>query len=402
MHSKKLTRLVLGTVFFFTGAFESSAWADEGDAFHFGGGVTTTWDSNIFRFDSATPGGVQSDNLTNYYGLIGFDKLVGRQELYGDFVIGKTKFSRFSELDYDNQKIQTGWNGYFPNEIHSKLEWTRSQYLSNFADLLVPRRNVITADKVSLDLDVPVYANWHAVGGGDVVRSRNSNELDSSNNRDGYGVNGGVRYVTPYGNRLDLVYGAERSRFPDRIFTAVTDTAYRDQTADLRVYWQFSGSNLLEGSAGYISRDHETLDYRNFSGPSFRLADTWQPTVSTKVVSSIYRRMGAAGDNEFNYAVTKGVRVEPSWNTTAKIMLHGAIEWSDRRYLGSVFSELTGLPTPGGDREDKTWMGTVGVTYTPLRWMELSADFRSEHRDSNQPYLSYSDQMGTVTVQLSF
>jgi exopolysaccharide biosynthesis operon protein EpsL len=375
--------------------------AEEGDAFHYGAGLTYAWDSNLFRQDSASPGGAPSDNLANYYGIVGFDKYIGRQELYGDFTIGRTKFSRFSELDYDNQDITTGWKGYFPHEIRTKFEWLRSQRLANFADLLVVRRNVITSDTLNLDLDVPVYANWHAVGGADLVRIRNSHELDQSNNLDGNGFEGGVRYVTPYGNRLDLVYRETESRFPDRAFTSITDTAYREHNADLRIYWQFSGSNSLEGRAGYLSRDHETLSYRNFSGPSFQLADTWQITASTMLVARIYRKMGDAGDNAFNYAVTKGVRFEPTWNTTAKISVHGALEWSDRRYLGNVYDDITGL-SASPDRDDKTFLGSLGVTYTPVRWMQLSADYRGERRNSNQALLDYEDHLGSLTVQLMF
>ncbi len=402
IHSKKLTRFLLGASILGATSAQMPASAEEGDAFTLGGGVTYTWDSNIFRFDSSIPGAVRSDNMTNLYGIAGFDKYIGRQELYGDFLIGKTQFSRFSELDYDNQKIRTGWKGYFPHEIRTTLEWLRGQYLSSFADLQLPRRNVVTSDKIHFDLDVPVYANWHAVGGADVVRSRNSNELDKNNNRDAEGFEGGARYVTSYGNRLDLVYSTEKSRFPDRFLTQITDTAYRDQTVDLRVFWQFSGSNRIEGRVGYMSRDQETLDYRNFSGPVFRLADTWQPTASTTVVATIYRSMGQAGDNEFNYAVTKGVRIEPTWNATAKMRINGMLQWDDRRYLGNVVEELTGVPSAADDREDKSWTGRIGVTWLPVRWAQLSTEYRYEQRDSNQPFLDYTDHLGLVTVQLSF
>jgi len=402
IHSKKLTCLRLrATAFVGLLAVALPAMAEEGDAFRYGAGLTYEWDSNLFRLDSAAPGGAPSDNLANYYGLVGFDKYLGRQELYGDFIIGRTKFSRFSELDYDNQDIRTGWKGYFPHEIQTKLEWVRSQRLANFADLAVVRRNVITSDNVALDVDVPVYANWHAVGGGSLTRIRNSHALDESNNLDGDAFEGGVRYVTPYGNRLDLVYRSAKSRFPDRVFTAITDTAYRDQSTDLRILWQLSGSNKLEGRAGYLTRNQATLVYRNFSGPSFQLADTWQPTASTTVVSSIYRRTGDVGDNSFNYAVTKGIRVEPTFNATAKISVHGAVEWWDRRYLGNVYADITGLPIYT-DREDKTAMGTLGVTYMPTRWLQLSADYRGERRDSNQLLGDYTDHLGSVTLQLSF
>ncbi len=402
LHSKKPTRLVLSLALPGLLACNFPACAEEGDAFHFGGGLTYLSDSNIFRTDPDAPGGQRSDNLTNFYGIIGFDKTIGRQELYGNFIFGKTKFSRFSELDYDNQDLKAGWNGNFPAGIHSKLEWARDQHLSNFADLVVPRRNVITADKLSLDLDVPVVNNWHAVGGADLVKTKNSNELDRSNNREGEGLEAGVRYVTPYGNKLDLVYRTSKSQFPDRSVASVTDTGYRDQAGDLRVAWQITGNNRIEGHAGYITRKNDTLTYRDFSGPSFHLSDTWDVTAATTIVSTIYRQIGAAGDNEFDYAVTKGVHIEPVWSVTEKIKLNGRIEWSDRRYLGNLFSEISGLPVSDPDRNDKTWTGKIGVAYFPTRWLQLSADYSAQQRDSNRPLRSYTDQTGTVTLQLWF
>lgn len=377
------------------------ALAEDPTPLRYGAGVTFQRDSNLFRVDSEVSGGVQSDNITNGYAYLGFDTTLSRQRLYGNFNFGKTQFSRFSQLDYDKQDIKAGWDGDFPGQVRTGLVWTRTAQLANFADLTIPRRNVITRDAVRLDLDVPVMANWHIVAAGTVNQARNSNTLDRGNDLDGRSVEGGLRYVTPYGNRLDFVGQQTNVDYTERTPNPFSDSAYRERMASLRALWAVTGASRLEGYVGYLERRNENYANRDFSGPSFRVAWTWEPAGSTVVAITAYRTMGAAGDNEFDAAVTKALRIAPVWEVTGKLSLNALLEAGQRRYIGSIFEGLPiEIEAPGRQDDFQSW--GVGLRYAALRWLLVDIGYRGERRDSNRYLRDYDDHTGTVTVQIGF
>ncbi|GAA5182497.1 hypothetical protein GCM10025771_31920 [Niveibacterium umoris] len=396
--SKNSACLSLVNVILFSAlAVPQCAKAEDPTPLRYGAGVTYQRDSNLFRLDGEATGEVQSDNITSGYAYLGFDTTLSRQRLYGNFNIGRAHFSRFSQLDYDKQDIKTGWSGDFPGQIQTGLVWTRTSQLANFADLNLPRRNVITRDAVRLDLDVPVIASWHIVAAGTVNQSRNSNTLDRGNDLDGHSAEGGVRYVTNYGNRLDLVLQQTNVDYPNRIPQDYGDSAYHERSAYLRALWSASGSSRLEGQFGYLQRRNEHYSNQDFSGPNFKLGWTWEPSGSTVVAVTAYRTMGAAGDNEYEAAATKALRISPVWAITGKLSLAGQIEAGQRSYIGAVH-DVSLVP----EREDNFQSLGVSLHYDLARWLGLDLGYRGERRDSNWPQRDYIDHTGTVTVQIGF
>ncbi|WP_341677859.1 outer membrane beta-barrel protein [Niveibacterium sp. SC-1] len=376
--------------------------ADEGDAFRYGGGATVQYESNVFRRSDDSPAGAPSDTSFRGYGLLGFDKTWSRQRFYGDFIFGRVHYAEFSELDYNRQDFNAGWKGNFPGNINTGLDWKQTQSLANLSDLLVKRRNVITRDNIDGTLDIPLVANWHLLGGAGYQQSRNSNDIDKVNDLNGVYGEGGARYLTNYGNQFDLVYRELHSEYVRRDTSARVDTRYVERSADLRVRWAPTGNNSLEGFVGFVRREHETLDYRNFAGPSFRLSDTWTLGGSTTLVTTIYRTMGAAGDSEFDYAVTKGLRIAPTYQISAKMSLTGAFEWQDRRYFGSYSSEVLNLPNVASGRtyDDKTL--ELGLNYQALRWLRTRLSYIGQRRDAQTALSEFSSHTVLLDAQLSF
>lgn len=376
----------------------SSAFA--GDPLNFGAGASWFSDSNLFRTDSAS--GVSSDHAASAFALVQAETSLSRQRLFANLKLGQVKFSRFSYLDYDTQDFSAGWSGEFPRRIAAGLDWKRSQTLASFSDLNDVRRNVIRRDSLNGHFDLPLVLNWHLIGAGAGSQSRNSSVVDQPSDLDGSSGEGGLRYVTPYGNQIDAVLRTSRSRYPNRSLSALLDTEYRERMGDLRVQWAASGVSRLEGHAGYLARRHQSLSYRDFSGASFHLAHTWQPDGAFGMVTTIYRDLGAAGDNEFDAAVTKGLRVEPGWQATSKIRVGATLEWSRRDYLGDVLGIVQGNSVAGEPRRDRTLAGGLTVGYMPARWANLTASWRSEKRESNRALRNYLDHSGTMAVQLLF
>ncbi|MCX9156651.1 outer membrane beta-barrel protein [Niveibacterium sp. 24ML] len=369
--------------------------AEEATPLRYGAGVTFERDTNLFLRDEDSPGGVQSDNITTGYAYLGFDTTLSRQRLYGNFNVGAAKFNRFSEFDYDKQDINVGWEGNFPHEIRTVLSWTRSAQLANFADFLVVRRNVITRDVLRFDLDVPVVANWHLIGGLGANQSRNSDQEDQVNDLDGRSYEAGVRYVTNYGNRIDLVAQNTSTDYTERSARPWLISGYDERLYSLRLQWAVSGTSRLEGYVGYIDRTNENFERNDFSAPNFRAAWDWDPGSSLAFKLSVYRTTGAAGDNEFLTATTTALRFAPVWRATGKITLKAYVEAGSRDYLGAANASVE-------DRVDDFGSWSLGASYSPFRWLMLDLSYRGQSRDSNRMWLDYINHTGIATVQVGF
>jgi hypothetical protein len=375
--------------------------ADDTEGFHFGGGVNVANDTNVFRTAPTDPAGVTSAWVTTLYGLAGFDRTYGQQHVFANVNFGRVLYSGgLSPYDYDSQTGDAGYRLGSWERFNVGIEWVRSVAQVNFGDTVFKVPDVVTRDSLTLDVDQPVIGDWHLIANGSASWERYSDAGSSISNLDRFGGQVGVRYVPIYGNRIDLIFGQTHGSYPNGATTAFQDAAYRDRLADLSVSWRFSGSGRLDGHAGYLQRRNETLTFRDFSGLSSDLAWVWAPTGKTTLTLSASRVMGAAGDVEFLTAVTKTLRLAPAWQATEKIKLEAAFFRSVRDYFGQGLPLTAGVPVPAAEHIDTILGGSVTATWVMERWLTLTADLRTERRDSNLSNWAYSDRIGALSIRI--
>jgi hypothetical protein len=58
------------------------------------------------------------------------------------------------------------------------------------------------------------------------------------------------------------------------------------------------------------------------------------------------------------------------------------------------------VPLPAAAHIDTILGGSVTATWALQRWLTLSADLRSEHRDSNLAVWAYSDRIAGISVRI--
>jgi hypothetical protein len=375
--------------------------ADDTEGFHFGGGVNVANDSNVFRTSPTDPAGVTSAYLTTPYGLASFDRTYGQQHVFANVNFGRVLYSSgLSSYDYTSQTVAAGYRLGSWDAFNAGIVWVRSAAQVNLADTVFKVPDVVTRDSLTADVDQRVIGDWHLVASANGSWERYSDSASSISNLDRFGGQVGVRYVPIYGNRIDLYLGQTRGRYPNGATTAFQDAAYRDRLADLSVSWHFSGSSRLDGHAGYLQRRNNTLTSRDFSGLSSDLTWVWAPTGKLTLTLSGSRVMGAAGDVEFLTAVTKTLRLAPAWQATEKIKLEAALYRSIRDYFGQGLPLVPGGPLPAPEHVDTIFGGGITATWVMERWLTLSADLRTEHRDSNLANWAYSDRTAGIAARL--
>jgi len=149
-----------------------------------------------------------------------------------------------------------------------------------------------------------------------------------------------------------------------------------------------------------MRRRNDALTFRDFSGLSTDLTWVWAVTGKLTLTLSGSRVMGAAGDVEFLTAVTKTLRLAPAWQATEKIKLEAALYRSVRDYFGQGLQLASGGPVPVAAHIDTILGGSLTATWAMERWLTLSADLRSERRDSNLANWAYSDRVAGISVRL--
>jgi len=388
--------------------------------FNFGPGETLTYDSNVLRLPNAAPApGGSSDvsSLTNLMGTL--HENYGREDLNLSANVGRVFFKRLTYLDYTEQDLHSSLRADLPLSITATVSAAHSASLAHFADLPTTARNVITHNDANGDLDLPVFTDWRAVAGASGDQSRNSNDAFKTQDFNSTEVRGGIRYQPTTGNHVDLLLRSATATYVNGSPASYVGPGYVNRAADLSADWTFSGASHLHGRAGYLKHtgdDHvfpelNVLGFpiipftpidinRNFSGPAFDLTYTWQVTALTSVAFYGLRSSGAAGDNNYQSAVTHTYRITPAFQPTVKTQISAYAEWSKLDYFTNVL--LGTAQYNGTQRLDRLHSFGLTAKWNPRRWLRGSLDLHHEVRDSNEAFALYNDTVAMVQLQGTF
>jgi len=388
--------------------------------FSVGPGETLTYDSNVERLPSSTPApGGKGDfsSLTSLTGIL--HEVYGREDVNLSATVGRVFFKRLTNLDYTEQDLRGNVRATLPLNIEARFGATHSASLAHFADLSTTVRNVITRSGANADLDLPVYTDWRAVAGAEGAESRNSAPTFKSQDFNTGELRGGIRYQPTTGNHVDLLVRSIIGTYTNGSPASYVGPGYRDRAADLSADWGFSGTSYLHGRAGYVRRINDDYVFpelgiqglpvnppafievnRNFSGPAFDLTYTWLMTGRTTLRILGLRQAGAAGDNNYQSAVTHTYRVTPTYSPTVKTELDAYVEWTKRDYFTNVLAGTAQFS--GIQRLDHNHSVGVTALWNPRRWLQGSVDLHHEVRDSNVAIGQFDDTVATVQVQATF
>ena len=388
--------------------------------FSFGPGETLMYDSNVLRLpgDIADPQGSSDVSaLTSVTGKL--HENYGREDLKLSATVGRVLYKRHTQLDYTQQDLHGDLQASLPLSIEATLSASHTATLAHFADFSTTARNVITRNDANADLDLPVLVDWRAVAGVQGSQSRNSNALFRSQDINSAQVRGGIRYQPTTGNHVDLLVRSVSGTYTNGSPASYVGPGYRDHATDLSADWTFSGASHLHGRAGYVKHTNDDHLFplidafgfpvqppqlveikRNFSGPAFDLTYTWQITAITSLRLFGLRESGAAGDNNYQSAVTHTYRITPTYQPTVKTELDAYAEWSKRDYFTNVLAGTAQFD--GNQRFDHSHSIGITGTWNPRRWLQGSLDLHHEVRDSTVTIGQYKDTMATLQLQGTF
>lgn len=385
------------------GSVNALAGAD-GETFKLRAAPTIGYDSNIFRLPSdASPTTTGSSSRGDVIGILSLganvDWNLGRQRVLVDASVAENRYSRFKFLDNRSSEVRSSFFWQIGNDLSGELGYSRAESLTTFDNIRQPIKNVQTVQRTSGSALYRLYPRMGVRGGLSRSTLSNATPQRRPNDREDDSYEAGVQYLSSAGSVIGVqarrTEGGPANSQP--VVGAPVSVKFTQTDVETTVDWQVTGVSKLVGSVGYTTRKNEGAGVRDFSGPSARLRHDWQRG-KVLVTTALRREVGAFEDTETNYVLTEAISVGATWAATAKVTARASFEHRVRQFLGDPGF----VAAAGPSREDKINVASVGVSYAPIRSVQVSLAASHETRSSNRASFGYRATSGFATAQFAF
>lgn len=349
------------------------AWAGEGDTFRPVATYSYGYDSNLLRQDEAyaiaTSGSLDSETYNRLGVGFNLDWKQGRQRVLSKVLASKTKFDRYTVLDYDGQDLSLEWQWQLGNYWSGNLGASQTKTLGSFRDLGTLVSNTRTNDNRFFRADYRFHSRWQASFRASTASADYSAAAQRGSNWEADTLGAAVYYQGHTLDRLGVELRNSDGRYPGRTASTTLATRYRERGVDFVANYTATGKSRLNTRIGYIQRDNNNLagDYTGFE---WRLDGTWFPTGKSLVGLSLYRDISNTELSTSNHSVINGASLTWQWQVLPKTRLQASLVREAIDYDGIT-------------RKDTITTATLFATYEAWRGGEISLGVQRETRDTN-------------------
>jgi hypothetical protein len=226
---------------------------------------------------------------------------------------------------------------------------------------------------------------WSLHAGADSLDRKYSDDtFDKLNRLSQWSSEGGIGYKPSPDLSTMLLLRYTRISRPDTDLGPGDDVARKE--AELRADWQATGASKLDLRIGRADEKHSVAEDRGFWTGGIGWG--WMPSGKLLLKTQLLRDAEGGSGNVIAPNATGPTPARAGdllrdafiwsaqWAATSKINLTAAAEYSRRRY-----SDL--IPDSSSHVVDRTTALTLGLRYSPQRWLDLGCDLGHEHRETN-------------------
>lgn len=376
--------------------FTNNARAVEGDTFRPVVSYGYSYDSNLFR--------LENDFAAVFYGIdtsihsdtfqrlgVGFDLdwKQGRQRVVAKALASKTRFDRYSLLDYTGQDANLEWQWQLGNYWSGKVGMSRTKSLGTFREVTGLVSNTRTSENQFFDANYRIHPRWQAslrLNSGTYTYSAAAQRASNSET-DARTL--GVYYLGSTLQRIGVELRESEIFLPNRALTPTLDNDYMDRSFNLVANWQASGKSGLNVRIGRVERKNKHISTRDYSGLNWRLDGNWAVSGKSLVGASLFREVRNTEYTTSNHSMVSGGTLSYIWQFMPKTRMQASLGQEDYDYDGIA-------------RRDKIKTATVAVVHEPWVGGELSAGIQRETRDSNAFLYSYKSNALFLNANLKF
>lgn len=348
-------------------------------------------DDNLLRLSSAQAAvadTIQQDTLG-----LKVNWRQGRQQVLLDASINQTRYSNLTSLGYQATNLQSRWNWQLGNSLSGDMGYSRSTSQSSFAELHQAVNNLNTRQEKFADGAWQIQPSWRLNGG--MTQSTYSVASNSVLGNESTGYTVGATFTPLSGNEIGIRSNRLVQSYPvlQVVSNVPVDNGFTQDQLLATVNWNYSGHIRLYGQAGVVSRAHNQVTVRDFSGKTMHGTLSWLGSGKTQIDLSAWDELDAYDDLVTNSAQSKGVSVNAVWSPTGKLNMSVRGQQLKRDF---ILNPNTQAPL----RQDTVNSSSFSVNYQPVRAVNLSASMQAERRSSTLDNIDYADN--TINLGLYF
>ncbi|HSI22031.1 MAG TPA: XrtB/PEP-CTERM-associated polysaccharide biosynthesis outer membrane protein EpsL [Methylophilaceae bacterium] len=373
------------------------------DTLNFILGGQVRYDSNLFRLSGSedpepTLGRSQkSDIIYTTNAGIRIDKPYSLQRFVVEAMVVDNRFKTYDFLDYTAFNYSAAWHWNLTPRITGVLLAEQKQEMNSFAEFREAEKNVQTSNVRLFTVDGDLGGGFHAIGGLLDVRARNSKTFDAVGDyqQDGFEVGG--KYVASSQNWISLLQretdGEYRGRELDPV--AQLDSGFEQSETEANMFWRFTGKSSIDAKLGYLKREHDNFDDRDYSGMVGRLLYRWDITDKTQLNVSVARNLYSYQEAENSYYIAETFSISPVWEYSPKTTFRARYDYSEREYRGAIVS----IPEL---RDDRLQMFLLAADWKATRNIIVTGALQRDKRSSNFEDFDYNATSASINAQFLF
>ena len=359
------------------------ALAKEGDTIRPFVAYTRNYDSNLYRLSKSEQGLVLklSDQFDVLNAGLNVDWQPGRQRIIASASKNWVRFSRNTQLDYSGSDLQLKWSWRLGSHWSGQIGATKSATQSSFSDVSLQINNQVTRENRFANAEWQFHPRWHVGLGTAAATSTNSTLQQAPSDYEDTSVSAALGYTTPKGSRLRGELRRVDGEYPNRPPGLSVERAYTQTEYNLLGDWNMSGKLVARGKIGYVQRENDTAQ-NGFSSLAGRLSADYVPTGKALLNWAVYRELSNSDDINASYQLNTGTSLGASWLATSKVTLRASASFENRS-----FQNDTGL----AQRDEDTLIGSLSLSYAPVRMATIDAGLQAGRRESNTDVVTVND-----------
>lgn len=357
------------------------AHAELSDTIHPFANVSRNYEANLFRLPDNAPSfkGDRSDVSTSYEAGVLFERPIGRQKLSGRIEASRVNFATYNQLDYNGKDMLADLEWYIGNHLDGHLGISYAQTLTSFSDFHISERNLRVQRREYVDGGWRLHPSWRLRGGYSEQKSTYSLASQKFNDRTEQDANVGIDYLASTGSRIGLQLGRQKGIYPNHVLfgTIPFDDSYTQDELKLNVQWIFSATSQFQMLAGEARRKHSFFQGRDANGVNGTANFNWSMLQRLTMKSSVWRRFAAVESNFVSNSMNTGANLSAQWELSGKVAAQASVRQEKRDFI-----PIPGTPA-GLNLDDRTRSVSAGLSYQPLRLVQLGVNLYRETRSSS-------------------
>lgn len=382
--------------------FAPPAWAERLDSLSVDVGYRHYYDSNLYRVgDGQTgPNGKRHDNVTSTSAGLRFNQTYSRQRLSAGVGLSRNKYAVNSQLDHTARDARAAWDWELGKRWSGRFSYDRVEQLANFDDFVDTERSINTYVRKAGEARFTWHPSWSVGVGVDSATNRFTGDTRRGAEFDARTVILSAGWHPKSGNKLGVSYHDTDGTYINRPSGPGISRDYQQREFRVNTLWQMTGAIRMSGYLGQARRTYDAAPNRNFSGATGRLEFDWLATGKLSVNLALRQEIGSEDDLQTTFAVTRVVRISPSWAISDKLTLSAEYQRLRRDFRGD-----SGLGVPPDSlpaREDVTHRFGLQLRYKPMDALTLTFRLRHQERRANVAAREYDSDSASVSMNFTF